>query len=230
MPLPDTLYCSEQIIIPPELPDILKHFTKAAIRAQPCDLLAWSSAYFHALAKGESLTVKEKNVTQTDSGLTPGLLKILHQQLSPMQTCSREELQDKWKGQGLPAEQLETLLLVGSFGTEIDWMEFFAVGCGDLGGTLLTSLKFACEILTDDEEGGPARIPFDTFVRLYTYLARRDADLSQDSIDSFLNDLRQQAELQDGMIEPLDFMHRDDVDSAPAGSPVVSRTSSRAEK
>jgi hypothetical protein len=40
-------YCSEQIEIPPELPDILKQFTKAAIRTQPIDLLEWSSKYFN---------------------------------------------------------------------------------------------------------------------------------------------------------------------------------------
>lgn len=45
MPHPDEpYYCSEQIHIPPELPDILKQFTKAAIRTQPKDALAWSAA------------------------------------------------------------------------------------------------------------------------------------------------------------------------------------------
>ena len=38
------LYCAEQIKIPAELPDILKEFTKAAIRTQPVDLLQWSAA------------------------------------------------------------------------------------------------------------------------------------------------------------------------------------------
>lgn len=38
------IYCAEQIQIPPELPDILKEFTKAAIRTQPTDLLQWSAA------------------------------------------------------------------------------------------------------------------------------------------------------------------------------------------
>jgi len=38
------IYCAEQIKIPPELPDILKEFTKAAIRTQPADLLQWSAA------------------------------------------------------------------------------------------------------------------------------------------------------------------------------------------
>jgi len=41
---PETMYCAQQINIPPELPDILKQFTKAAIRTQPQDVLAWSAA------------------------------------------------------------------------------------------------------------------------------------------------------------------------------------------
>lgn len=43
MPLPDTMFCAQQIHIPPELPDILKQFTKAAIRTQPVDVLQWSA-------------------------------------------------------------------------------------------------------------------------------------------------------------------------------------------
>ena len=38
------IYSAEQIRIPPELPDMLKEFTKAAIRTQPSDLLQWSAA------------------------------------------------------------------------------------------------------------------------------------------------------------------------------------------
>ena len=38
------LYCAEQIKVPAELPDILKEFTKAAIRTHPTDLLQWSAA------------------------------------------------------------------------------------------------------------------------------------------------------------------------------------------
>ena len=79
-------YCSQQINIPPELPDILKQFTKAAIRTQPKDVLAWSAAYFRAMANGEMPPVKDRlempTATQkTDTGLTPGLLRILHKQV-----------------------------------------------------------------------------------------------------------------------------------------------------
>ena len=40
----------------------------------------------------------------------------------------------KWMGLCLPMDQLETLLLLGSFSSDIDWMEFFALGCSALGG------------------------------------------------------------------------------------------------
>ncbi|TNN84641.1 Ropporin-1-like protein [Liparis tanakae] len=196
MPLPDTMFCAQQINIPTELPDILKNFSKAAIRTQPADLLLWSAAYFRALSKGECLPVKDRleaNATyKTDTGLTPGLLKTLHKQLSASEPCSKEEVQMKWKGLCLPMDQLETLLSLGSFGSAIDWMEFFALGCSALGGTLVSSLKFACEILTEDEAGGAARIPFNTFVKLYTYLSHLEGDTTQYCIDNFLSSLQAQ--------------------------------------
>jgi len=37
------LYSAEQIRVPEELPDILKQWTKAAIRANPPDLASWSA-------------------------------------------------------------------------------------------------------------------------------------------------------------------------------------------
>uniref|UniRef100_A0A3Q3SYJ2 Ropporin-1-like protein n=1 Tax=Mastacembelus armatus TaxID=205130 RepID=A0A3Q3SYJ2_9TELE len=205
MPLPDTMYCAQQINIPPELPDILKNFTKAAIRTQPKDLLLWSAAYFRALSKGECLPVKDRlemNVAtqKTDTGLTPGLLKTLHKQLSRTETCNKVELQKKWKGLCLPMDQLETLLLLGSFSSEVNWMEFFALGCSSLGGTLINSLKYACEILTEDEEGGAARIPFNVFAKLYTYLAHLDGDMSQNQIDNFLSSLQPQVRQKMGVV------------------------------
>ncbi|KAK9527886.1 hypothetical protein VZT92_014408 [Zoarces viviparus] len=209
MPLPDTMFCAQQINIPPQLPDILKGFTKAAIRTQPRDLLPWSAAYFSALSEGRCLPVKDRlemfDSHKTNNGLTPGLLKTLNKQLSPCETCSKKDLQKKWKGLCLPMDQLEDLLLLGSFVSDIDRMKFFALGCSALGGTLLSSLSFACEILTEDEEGGAARIPFDTFVKLYTYLADLDEDMSQDHIDEFLSSMETQVKKQNGMIQVSNF-------------------------
>nr|XP_057915900.1 ropporin-1-like protein [Doryrhamphus excisus] len=215
MPPPETMYCSQQIIIPKGLPNILKNFTKAAIRTQPKDLLVWSAAYFDALSKGETLPVKERlelnvNDKNKDATLTPGLLKTLHKQLSTAETCSREQLREKWKSLCLPKEQLENMLTLGNFDTDITWMQFFAVGCSALGDTFKTSLKVACEILTEDEEGAAARIPFDIFTMLCTYLAHLDPEIQQENIDSFLTSLEPQVEKQQGMIKPVDFIYRED--------------------
>ncbi|XP_019725003.1 ropporin-1-like protein isoform X1 [Hippocampus comes] len=197
MPPPETMFCSQQINIPTGLPEVLKNFTKAAIRTQPKDLLVWSAAYFDALAKGEILPVKERLEinfgSQTkDAMLTPGLLKTLHKQLSFAETCGREMLQDKWKALCLPMEQLENMLILGNFSMDVSWMEFFALGCSALGDSLKTSLKVACEILTEDEEGGAARIPFEIFSLLCTYLANLDPEMPQGHIDGFLTSLEPQ--------------------------------------
>uniref|UniRef100_A0A8B9ICF5 Ropporin-1-like protein n=2 Tax=Anser TaxID=8842 RepID=A0A8B9ICF5_9AVES len=198
MPLPETMFCAEQIKIPPELPDILKQFTKAAIRTQPRDILQWSAAYFTALSKGEALPVKERMETplakqKEDAGLTPGLLKVLHKQLSPKGMVSTEELKEKWKHLCLPEEQLEAILQLDVFDEEVEWMKILALGCSVLGESLLSSMKHACEILTKDPEGGAARVPFETFSYLYSYLASIDGEIPDEKIQEFLNGIKEQA-------------------------------------
>ncbi|XP_048832457.1 ropporin-1-like protein [Brienomyrus brachyistius] len=210
MPPPETMYCAQQINIPPELPDILKQFTKAAIRTQPPDVLQWAAAYFSALSKGETLPVKDRlempvATQKTDTGLTPGLLKILHKQLGYKETVTENEVRQRWRDLCLPREQLDSLLELGGFTPHISWMRLLALCCSALGGTIISALKHACEILTEDPEGGPARIPFDTFADLYAYLAQLDGDIPRDQIDSFLHSLQDHAKRQGGMVQPTNF-------------------------
>ncbi|XP_031973887.1 ropporin-1-like protein [Corvus moneduloides] len=205
MPLPETMFCAQQIKIPPELPDILKQFTKAAIRTQPYDVLQWAAAYFSALSKGEPLPVKERMemplaTEKTDAGLTPGLLKVLHKQLSSKGMVTIADLRERWKHLGLPEEQLEAILQLDSFGEEVEWMKFLALGCSVLGGSLLSSMKQACEILTRDPEGGAARIPFETFSFLYSYLAGIDGEISETETKAFLQGIKEQADQHSGMV------------------------------
>lgn len=205
MPLPETMFCAQQIKIPPELPDILKQFTKAAIRTQPYDVLQWAAAYFSALSKGEPLPVKERlemslPTEKRDAGLTPGLLKVLHKQLSSKGTVSVAELREKWKHLGLPEEQLEPILQLDSFGETVEWMKFLALGCSVLGESLLSSMKQACEILTRDPEGGAARIPYETFSFLYSYLASIDGEISETEMNAFLEEVKEQADKHRGMV------------------------------
>ncbi|KAM4706076.1 ropporin-1-like protein [Rhinophrynus dorsalis] len=211
MPLPETMFCVQQINIPPELPDILKQFTKAAIRTQPHDVLQWSAAYFNSLSKGEALPVKERvelpvATQKTDTGLTPGLLKVLNTQLSSKTIVNLAELEEKWKDLCLPQQQLQSILGLDNFGSDIEWLKFLALTCSTLGGSISTALKHVCEILTKDPAGGAARIPFGIFTFIYKYLAHIDGDISETQIEEVLCALQAEVEKQDGMIQPRNFM------------------------
>lgn len=212
MPLPDVMFCAQQIEIPPEFPDILKQFTKAAIRTQPHDVLQWSAAYFAALSKGETLPVKERfempvATQKNDTGLTPGLLKILHKQLSQKNFVPEFKLVEKWKDLGLPMERLKNILRMGKLQFEIEWLKFLALACSDLGGSLFTALKYVCEILTTDPPGGAAQIKIETFTYIFTYLAKMDGEFTEEKIEEILITLEEDVEKQGGLIQPRNFKH-----------------------
>lgn len=52
------------------------------------------------------------------------------------------------------------------------------------------AMKTVCEILTADPEGGPARIPFQLFKDIYTYLAQIDGEISQQQINDVFSFLK----------------------------------------
>lgn len=51
-------------------------------------------------------------------------------------------------------------------------------------------MKHLCEILTADPEGGPARIPFETFSYVYRYLSGLDWDIPASDTESYLSSLK----------------------------------------
>ena len=40
------IFSADQIVVPPELPNILKEYSKEVIRENPADLIAFSKEYF----------------------------------------------------------------------------------------------------------------------------------------------------------------------------------------
>ncbi len=41
----ERIFCAEQIVVPPELPDILKEYTKAVVVNNPDDIIAFSTRF-----------------------------------------------------------------------------------------------------------------------------------------------------------------------------------------
>ncbi|KAK1343966.1 hypothetical protein QTO34_014523 [Cnephaeus nilssonii] len=225
----------KQICIPPELPELLKQFTKAAIRTQPPDLIQWAADYFGAMCRGEIPSVRERAEPVPSSNwaeLTPELLKILHARvrvtlqhpaedagrtqslcwlgisqgmLSPCPSFSVfnhqvggrlivhvEELAQMWKVLSLPTELFNSVMNVGRFTEEIEWLKFLALACSSLGVTISKTLQIACEVLSSDHDTGPARIPFSTFQFLYTYIAEVDGEISASHVSRMLNYIEQE--------------------------------------
>lgn len=58
--------------------------------------------------------------------------------------------------------------------------------------TIAKTLKIVCEVLSSDQSGGPARIPFSTFQFLYTYIAEMDGEISASHVSQMLNYIEQE--------------------------------------
>ncbi|GAB5576506.1 ropporin-1A isoform X1 [Prionailurus iriomotensis] len=126
----------KQICIPPELPELLKQFTKAAIRTQPQDLIQWAADYFGAMSRGEIPPVRERSERVTLSNwaeLTPELLKILHSRVAGRLIIHVDELAQIWKVLSLPTDLFNSVMNVGRFTEEIEWLKFLALACSSLG-------------------------------------------------------------------------------------------------
>ncbi|XP_053514789.1 ropporin-1-like, partial [Artibeus jamaicensis] len=126
----------KQICIPPELPELLKQFTKAALRTQPQDLIQWAADYFGALTRGDIPPVRDGSQPVASSNfaeLTPELLKILHSRVAGRLIIHVNELGQMWKVLSLPPELLNSVINVGRFTEEIEWLKFLALACSALG-------------------------------------------------------------------------------------------------
>ncbi|KAM8770532.1 ropporin-1A [Rhynchonycteris naso] len=201
-------YTNKQICIPPELPELLKQFTKAAIRTQPQDLIQWAAEYFGAVCRGETPPGREWSEPVASSNcveLTPELLKALHSRVGGRLIIHVSELAQMWKMLRLPIDMFNSVMAVGRFTEEIEWLKFLTLACSSLGVTISKTLKVACEVLSSDHDGGPARIPFSTFQFLYKYIAEVDGEISASHVSRMLAYIEQEVIGPDGLIKVNDF-------------------------
>lgn len=188
--------------------DMLKQFTKGAIRTQPPDILAWSAAYFTALANGETLPVKRR-LEQPSKGLTPGMLDLVLQQFKGKHEIDLVSVEKKWKDFGLPPYELvEIVQSYEDLGTTFELMKFAALGANYLaGGNLTEAMRLYCILMTNDPDGGPNRIPLETFKVAYEFLALMKGEEAEAQVDSVMAFLEEEADRQSGIIMPRNFLH-----------------------
>ncbi|XP_026483539.2 uncharacterized protein LOC113391697 [Vanessa tameamea] len=177
----EQMYCSQQIVIPPKFPYILKKYCKAAIKTQPYDLLRWSYEYFTALAQNRPPPVKlrlEYPIYSTEGGLTRGCLKVLANQLIGVSDVPLPVVRNAWDGFCLDPHELRRIFCLCEVylrENSVPFLHFIAVAGGLLTKTLTHTMILLCETLTKEPDGGSAAIPVQDFLVMYKFLAHIDA-------------------------------------------------------
>eukprot|EP01135_Chromosphaera_perkinsii_P011389 Nk52_evm34s2391 gene=Nk52_evmTU34s2391 len=211
----EPLYCNQQIAIPPGLPDMLKQFTKSAIRTQPEDVLQWSYEYFQALADGLPPPVKERLSTgdeQTGHQQYAEALSKKHIQLLKVKLVqlsddngmvSSDDVEREASEIGFPRPTIHDVIRLGEFDSgRFEWIKFFSLCCTLLAGDLPSTLDLFCNTVSDNEKG---MIGFENFKSVLCYLAKIDGELSEGRLQAIIEDLEQKSLGQGGNVAPVNL-------------------------
>eukprot|EP00951_Prasinocladus_malaysianus_P001337 scaffold9149_cov54-Prasinocladus_malaysianus.AAC.1 len=107
----DPIYCAEQIVVPPDLADILKAYTKEVIRRQPEDLAEFSAIYFANLA----------NVSQgMDEYLPPSVdqLKHIYEGVKDNEVLHTDQLVEQCLDAGISKTTADKVFVLGNMGRD----------------------------------------------------------------------------------------------------------------
>lgn len=177
------LFSAQQIQIPPQLPQLLKNFSKAAIRSQPADLLQWAADYFQAMAAGQPLPVATRAAAAIPAGASQpppaaspaAALQALVQQLREAPSeLPQAQLVALCAQVGMAEQAVSDALALGNFKEQaaVAWVPFVALQAAALRPGLMETLEALATAFADGPNGdGMPQAIFDT---AYTYLAGLD--------------------------------------------------------
>ncbi|KAJ3161461.1 Ropporin-1-like protein [Geranomyces michiganensis] len=176
----DALYTAEQIRIPPDLPDILKNYTKHIIRTQPGNILKESVEYFGRLAKQRS-----------DGG---GLKRLNNMQLEALYNkfdqpgrtvVTKSELDDACASFTISQAHVNDVLRLGGWtGDKIPWLKCWALFVTSAVGSLSATIETIANLLGDN-----GRIRVEPVVLVLQYLAEQDKTIDKSQADSVVKTL-----------------------------------------
>ncbi|XP_070493831.1 uncharacterized protein [Chironomus tepperi] len=180
------MYCSEQIVIPEKISNLLKTYAKAALKTQPYDLLRWSAAYFRCLSMDIMPPVKLRYEQENMLGcLTKGYIKVLLNQVGKGFYVQREILDHRWNELCLPEDELLKFLSLTRmlYWPQVHWLKLMSVMVGSINQSFQETLMMLFELLTDEPEGGSSPVPLWSIRECFKYLAVMDCTEEQTYFD-----------------------------------------------
>lgn len=194
--------------VPAALPRILKDYTKAAIRTQPKDLLTWSSAYFRSMTKGTVPPVKDRlefPVPETESGISPGVLRVLHRQLGSEDFVTWDALQEVCEGMGVAEETAQDAWqrAGGTDGAQLEWDHVLSHLAALSTHSIVEALQLVMVAMTEDpvNQKVASSALLDHYNRLHVHTNITPTAQYTEAVD-YLTDI---ANYQDGYLVPSDL-------------------------
>lgn len=181
----EPVYCAEQIQVPFGLPTLLKNFTKEVLRTQPASLEEFAAQYFQQLLK---CTKEDKNCQLPSIHQLQGVWN----ELKGKELLSQGQIAEVCSLNGIALATVERVFHLGGFSAEmVDPREVVIL-------LITTSVKSFSAVLEaifkvfGHNSGSTLEVPL--FFKLFFFIAKRDRELSPQSINELTKDL---AELQE---------------------------------
>ena len=165
------------------------------------------------MANSEIPPVKERleyPVPVTESGLTPGLLRVLHKQMGFQETVEKEHLKSKWRGVCLALHHLQEILhsdekLTRDEDNKIPWKRFVVSAAASICPNSKPEdlLEVVCEAVSDLPEGNCSSLQPAEFVEVLNLIGEK-CEIEQENTDkvaTFLTELSQKDD-HDGKLAP----------------------------
>ncbi|XP_003246483.1 ropporin-1-like [Acyrthosiphon pisum] len=161
------------IVVPDNLPEILKKYVKAAIRSQPEDIVSWSAEYFKS---ADDQYVSLPTTQKQDRTL----FRILAFQLGTT-IGTKERIEEVWSDLSLDFNLLEQIYTIGNFRSEhVDMVEFLGITFGHWTKSLKETVLLCCEAFCKCLATDGYFMHVDVACKLYGYLAKLDCSLPAD--------------------------------------------------
>lgn len=173
------MYCAEQIQVPPDLPPILKAYSKAVIRANPPDLIAFSVNYFKEM-------VEKPPVSSAGYRVTLSELQELQQSLSEVLQSQKElrrvDYQTACETLGFCSDVLANILRLGFADQEvIDIYQFMGIAATLVSPTFEKTIQNFFRIFEDSQ--CHSKLPTASLIAFVEKMVEKDPSIPPDTLD-----------------------------------------------
>lgn len=172
------MYCAEQIYVPPDLPHILKAFSKAIIFEKPKDIIDFSVKYFKKQLENPPNSSSGYRVTVEElHGLQVELTGVMAQQPE----LRRVDYQVAANKLSFSQEILTNILRLGFADKDIiDLYIFMGIGASLVSTTLKQTMVNLFKIFEDEQ--CQSKLPTASLIRFIEFLMTKDPTISADTI------------------------------------------------